>query len=65
MFSSLEVKWILTCEVCPLAAVLPSCAAIVCIYIEDYLLYMPDLEALRPLIMSLAEIFLESGKVEA
>jgi hypothetical protein len=43
MFSSLVVKWILTCEAGPL----PSCAAIVCVLNKEYLLYMPVLEALR------------------
>lgn len=61
MFSSLEVRWILTCAACPLAAALPSCAAIVLVCKDDFLLYLHDLEALSPLILSLAEIFLESS----
>jgi hypothetical protein len=30
MFSSLEVRWILTCEVCPLVAALVSAILLVC-----------------------------------
>jgi hypothetical protein len=58
MFSSLEVRWILTCEVCPLATPLLSCVAIVRVCKEGYWLYMPVLEALR-----LREIFLELAKL--
>lgn len=43
MFSSLVVRWILTCEAGPLL----SCAAIVWVCNKKSLLYMPDLEALR------------------
>lgn len=55
MFSSLEVRWIFTCAACPLAAPLLSCAAIVLVCKDDFLLYIHDLEALSPLIMSLAK----------
>jgi hypothetical protein len=62
MFSSLEVRWILTCEVCPLTAALVSAILLVC---EDCFLWYISRRSRSPspLIsrMSLAEIFLESS----